>query len=382
MSAANTGQYSASNTSGISSVNYNVSAVTSALTTVNNLSTALGNAAGTSLALNPTPPPPPPPGSPPPPPPPPGSPPSPPSPPSQTVNESAGTLDIINGVAYRVFNVTSYNVGNGNVVTINGDGSGDPVVFNFAFNQNVNLGGTVLLNGLSDDQVFWNFTSTNQNIGTNNNGTASFQGIILAPNDKIQLTNTNFMGRVFGGGNQDMQINSGNTVNGPVVTLSNTATVTSTNNTPGSLLSSATITVNPPPPVSPGDFAQPGFWGSPKGQTLINDLGAPTSTSLSSWLVSNFPNLYGSGAGPHNLIGVTISQFTQPGPAGILGKFGGPDQAVLAAAISVYATSQNLSGINLHSLDSNFNSPRSARVRMFTTSAPTAPPSAWRTTPR
>ncbi len=135
-SAANSGQYSESNTSGITSINYSVPAVTSALNTVNTLSTNLGSASGASLTLN-------------------GN---------QTVNESAGTLDTIGGVAYRVFNVTSYNEGNGNVVTINGDGSGDPVVFNFASNQNVQLGGDVTLNGLSDDQVIWNFTSTNQNL--------------------------------------------------------------------------------------------------------------------------------------------------------------------------------------------------------------------------
>ena len=163
---------------------------------------------------------------------------------------------------------------------------------------------------------------------------------------------------------------------------------------PGRCHNTATVTANNAPaghghdhrPAAsariPRRLRRPTFWGSPKGQALIGSLGAGTSTSLSSWLVSNFPNLYGSAAGPHNLVGVTVSQFTQPGPAGVLGKFGGPDQAVLAAAISVYATSQNLSGINLHSLTATSIPPRSVRVKTSTTSAPTVLPSAWRTTPR
>jgi hypothetical protein len=56
-----------------------------------------------------------------------------------------GALETINGVATRVFNVTSYSAVNASVLTINGDGTGDPVVFNFAFGSNVNLGGSVVL---------------------------------------------------------------------------------------------------------------------------------------------------------------------------------------------------------------------------------------------
>src|SRR5215469_12063483 len=91
---------------------------------------------------------------------------------NQTINESAGALVIVNGVAYRVFNVTSYTEGNGNVLTIKGDGSGDPVVLNFGFNSNVNLGGDVTLNGLTDDQVLWNFTPSGKNINLNNNASS------------------------------------------------------------------------------------------------------------------------------------------------------------------------------------------------------------------
>jgi choice-of-anchor A domain-containing protein len=194
-SAANTGQFH--NTNGMnvgpSSVNYGVAAVTSALSTVNSLNSSLGALMGASLVINGT----------------------------QTINESAGQLQTVNGVTYRVFNVTSYSVGNGNVVTINGDGSGDPVVFNFGFASNVNLGGDVTLTGgLVDDQVLWNFTSTGKNISLNNNASSfplplAFHGIILAPNDAISLVNANLDGRVFGGDSSDMQIVSGDTINQP-----------------------------------------------------------------------------------------------------------------------------------------------------------------------
>jgi uncharacterized repeat protein (TIGR01451 family) len=203
---ANTGQFSNNNGSNVgpASVNYNVAQVTSAISTVTSLSSSLAGL-GNNIAINGT----------------------------QTINESAGQLDTVNGVTYRVFNVTSYNSGDGKLLTINGDGSGDPVVFDFGSNfGNVNLGGDVALtgNGLSDDKVIWNFTSSGKNIGLNNNASSypsvAFHGIILAPNDAISLVNANLSGRVFGGGTQDMQIVSGVTLHAPVL---NTATVTASN---------------------------------------------------------------------------------------------------------------------------------------------------------
>jgi hypothetical protein len=196
-SATNTGQFH--NTNGMNvgptSVNYNVSNVTSALGTINALSSSLAGAVlSTSLSINGT----------------------------QTVNESAGMLDVINGVSYYVFNVTSYSENNGNVLTVNGNPSGDPVLFNFLFNSNVNLGGDVVLNGLNTDQVLFNFASTmKQNVSLNNNASSyplplAFMGIILAPNDALSLVNANLDGRVLGGDSSDMQIVSGDTINAPI----------------------------------------------------------------------------------------------------------------------------------------------------------------------
>jgi uncharacterized repeat protein (TIGR01451 family) len=202
---ANTGQFSNNNGSNVgpASVNYNVSSVTSAISTVTSLSSSLAGL-GTPIAIN-------------------GN---------QTINESSGQLDTVNGVTYRIFNVTSYSENDGKLVTINGDGSGDPVVFNFSFNSNVNLGGDVALtgNGLSDDKVIWNFPTSGKNVGLNNNASSypglAFHGIILAPNDAISLVNANLSGRVFGGNSSDMQIVSGVTLHAPVL---NTATVTASN---------------------------------------------------------------------------------------------------------------------------------------------------------
>jgi choice-of-anchor A domain-containing protein len=149
---------------------------------------------------------------------------------NQTVNESAGQSDTGNGITYRVFNVTSYSSGDGKMLTINGDGSGDPVVFNFAFNSNVNLGGDVTLSGLNDDQILWNFTTSGKNISLNNNASSfpmplAFQGIILAPNDVISLTNANLDGRVFGGDTIDMQVVSGDTIKAPTTFTPEPATL-------------------------------------------------------------------------------------------------------------------------------------------------------------
>jgi hypothetical protein len=194
--AANSGQFSNNNGSNVgpASVNYNVAAVPSALATVNALNTSLAGI-GNNIAIS-------------------GN---------QTINESAGSLATINGTTYRFFNVTSYSENDGKMVTINSDGSGDPVVLNFGTAiGNVNLGGDVTLNGLNHDQVLWNFTSSGKNVQLNNNAssypTLQFYGDILAPNDAISLVNANLDGRVLGGDSSDMQIVSGDhiaTINTP-----------------------------------------------------------------------------------------------------------------------------------------------------------------------
>lgn len=203
-SAPNSGQFKNTNGSNVgpTSVNYSVPVVTTALNDVNSLNSSLAGL-GSNLAIS-------------------GN---------QIINESAGQLDTVSGVTYRVFNITSYSETDGKVVTINGDGSGDPVVFNFAFSSNVNLGGDVTLSGgLNDDQILWNFTTSGKNISLNNNASSfplplAFQGIILAPNDAISLVNANLDGRVFGGDSSDMQIVSGDTIKAPTTVVPEPATL-------------------------------------------------------------------------------------------------------------------------------------------------------------
>jgi len=191
-SAGNTGQYHNTNGSNVgpTSVNFSVAAVTSDLSLVNSLSTSLGAEAGTSIVIN-------------------GN---------QTINASSGKLD---AAGNEVFTVTSYTEGNGNVLTINGNGHN--VVLNLAVSGNPQLGGDVILTGgLSDGQVLWNYTGTN-NLSLNNNASSfplpdAFMGIILAPHAAISLVNANLDGNVYGGDSSDMQIVSGTTINQAITT--------------------------------------------------------------------------------------------------------------------------------------------------------------------
>jgi hypothetical protein len=129
-------------------------------------------------------------------------------------------------------------MGDNDVLTIKGDGSGIPVVFNFGGKDDVNLSGDVVLtNGLVPDQVLWNVTSSGATVHLHGNDSdrpdAAFRGIIFAPNDKIDLDNVNLIGRVFGGDCSDMQIVGQTTITAPTAV----ATI------PGSTSSSFTISV-------------------------------------------------------------------------------------------------------------------------------------------
>jgi uncharacterized repeat protein (TIGR01451 family) len=321
-SAASTGQYSNNNASNVGpiSVNYNVAAVTNALNTVNSLSSSLAGL-GNNLAIGGT----------------------------QTINESAGQLKTVNGVTYRVFNITSYSETDGSVVTINGDGSGNPVVFDFDSNTNVNLGGDVTLTGgLTDDQVIWNFTSSNQAVQLNNNASsypqpAAFHGVILAPNDKISIVNASLDGRVFGGNCSDMQIVSGDTINAPMTsgTLLNTATVSATGVVPQQ--SSATIIITPiGATLGHGAAATIGYWHNNNGQALITGFnGSASSTALGNWLASKFPNLFGSFANQTNTQ-IAADFLTAFGNVG--GVQGNTYAQTFAVALAVYATDPTLGG--------------------------------------
>jgi hypothetical protein len=104
-----------------------------------------------------------------------------------------------------------------------------PVVFNFAGNGNFQFGGNIDLdNGLSPDQVLWNFSGSGGMVHLagdhDHSPSLAFQGIILAPNDTIQLDNADLIGRVFGGDDTGMQINGNSTITAPAPVTTITTT--------------------------------------------------------------------------------------------------------------------------------------------------------------
>ena len=84
--------------------------------------------------------------------------------------------------------MVSYSKTKGQLLTINGNAAGDAVALNFLHGSNTNLGGNVALNGLTSDQLLYNFTSTGKNVSLTNNG-GTFQADILAPDDVLSINN-------------------------------------------------------------------------------------------------------------------------------------------------------------------------------------------------
>jgi hypothetical protein len=155
------------------------------LNALNTLSTTLGGEAGTALTVNLN------------------------NNQSQTINASSGTLDA-NG--NYVFDVSSFNFGNGATLYINGDGLGSSVVLDYS--SNAQFGGTIVLEGgLTPDQVLFNITGTNT-LQINTNG-STVAGDFLDPNGAISVVHSVVDGRVFGGDSTNMQIVSGDTLTAP-----------------------------------------------------------------------------------------------------------------------------------------------------------------------
>ena len=98
------------------------------------------------------------------------------------------------------------------------------------------------------------------------------------------------------------------------------------------------------PEFLPGDTAAIGFWGNKKGQSFIKSLnGGATSTALGNWLASNFPYLWGAGAGANNLTGQPNSKVASLFLA-LKAKKSKVDAQALATALAVYVTDSDLSG--------------------------------------
>ena len=184
-SAANTGQFSSSNTTINGTENYSQSDVSTDLTDVNNFSSTVAGETGTNLSINLN------------------------NGQSQTINASSGVLDA-NG--NRVFNVTGFQFNNGATLTIQGDVAGDNVVLNFV-NINPQFGGTVILSGLTANQVVFNITG-NQSLQISTNG-STVQGIFIDPDGSVSVNHSVVYGEIFGGGGGNMQLVSGQTIIDP-----------------------------------------------------------------------------------------------------------------------------------------------------------------------
>ena len=207
-SAANRGQFSNNNIFNVitGGVNYNVSAVTSALTTVNALNTTLGALPGPSPTIN-------------------GN---------TTINAINGNFSA-SGPGYtnvRVFDINAFNLNNGQTLTINGDSNGDSVVFNFGGSTNFN-GNVVLTGGLTPDNVLFNFVGGNLsgggptlNLNTGSGFSNLAQGIFLDPDGQVTVNNANVFGRVFGGDSRDFQFSGTSDLTAPIITASPTLTTT------------------------------------------------------------------------------------------------------------------------------------------------------------
>jgi hypothetical protein len=173
------------------SVTSNVAAVTSALNTVNSLSSTLSGESGTPLTIS-------------------GS--------GQTVNASSGMLDASGN---EVFSVASNGFrNNSGGFTINGTASQFVVININNGTSNETIGGPIsLTGGITSDHVLFNFSGTGGELHGSANG-ATANGVFLAPNMKINVDNTIFDGRLFGGGsstsNNDFQIVSNAYVVQPV----------------------------------------------------------------------------------------------------------------------------------------------------------------------
>jgi len=187
-SEASTGQFSNSGVTVTGTVNYGVSAVSSALTDLNSLSQTLGGETGTDLVISS----------------------------GGSVTGSSGTTD---GSGNEVFTLDpTSNFPNG-TFTINGDGSGTQTVvvnasFAFSFNGSIALTG-----GLTSDQVLFNFNQGNYGILTGGStlmittSGAATTGTFLDPNGNIQINHSVLDGRIFGGDTQNISIVSGANIN-------------------------------------------------------------------------------------------------------------------------------------------------------------------------
>jgi hypothetical protein len=91
-----------------------------------------------------------------------------------------------------------------------------------------------------------------------------------------------------------------------------------------------------------GEIEGIGFWHNARGQALILALNGGTGTQLADWLAATLPNVYGAGAGSHNLTGASNAQVAALFQSDYIQQATKLDAEVLATALSVYATNATL----------------------------------------
>lgn len=112
-----------------------------------------------------------------------------------TINASAGFLD---ASGTRLFTATSFSIGNGHTVTINGAATDFVVIDITGASGNKLDGALTLTGGISPDHVLINFMGSGANVQGAANG-ATLSGTFLMPNLGVQLNSLTIDGHLFGG---------------------------------------------------------------------------------------------------------------------------------------------------------------------------------------
>jgi hypothetical protein len=108
--------------------------------------------------------------------------------------------ETIHGTGQDVLNLTTFDLGNNSVLTLDAP-AGSSFVLNISGNF-TNQGRVILTGGLSPNDVLYNVTGTGQAIQFSGGGnSAQLNGILLSPFRDIQLAPGLVVGEIIGGGN-------------------------------------------------------------------------------------------------------------------------------------------------------------------------------------
>jgi hypothetical protein len=133
---------------------------------------------------------------------------------SQTINANSGFLDPSGA---RLFTSSTFAIGNGNILTINGTAS-QFVVIDITGNSTTKLDGALTLTGgITPDQVLINFLGVGGSVQGAANG-ATLAATFLIPNEAVTLNSLTINGHLFGGAaGQNFQFVSNAFINQPTL---------------------------------------------------------------------------------------------------------------------------------------------------------------------